>query len=119
MNIYFGYDVQYPFKALRIEKDQIELYFLSLFVVVVYQILGQYISTLKVVAVQKETNILSQSLINLVLIAHRVFSMLILMTTNGGAVIAVIVGTILGFLIFNSKYVRKESHANLDNRACC
>ena len=119
MNIYFGIDVQYPFEQLNIKKDQTALYILSLVLVIVYQVLGQYLASFKTVYISKNTNLFYQTAFNFLIFTHRVFAMLLLMTTNGGVIICVLLGQFLGYLIFNSKFVRKESPIDLQNRTCC
>lgn len=119
MDIEFRYDVQYPFKQLRIEAAETGLYFLSLFLVVLFQLAGQFVTKYKIVHITKKTDIVAQTALHFIIFSYKILTMLILMTCNGGVILACLLGQFAGYLAFASKYFRNECPGNLDNRCCC
>jgi hypothetical protein len=118
MDIEFRYDVQYPLKGLRIEKDDVGIYYLALLAVILFQVAGQFITKFKIVHVTRQTSIVTQTALHFAIFSYKAIAMLLLMTCNGGVIIAILVGQFIGYLLFSSKYFRYECPGNLDNRCC-
>ena len=119
MDIEFRWDVQYPFKTLKIENDQKALFILSLILVFLFQILGQFITKFKIVNITRKTVFWQQIVLHFVIYSYKALAMLILMCCNGWVIITLLLGQFSGYMLFSSKYFRSECPGNLDNKVCC